>query len=87
MVFTEEEKRDIHEIYIQNNYNKRQAQVQYARRYGENRTVPSLNTFPNVYRQVTETVSFKRKRQTITRDDNYYNEELDIILHFQGIHF
>lgn len=82
MPFSEAEKRDIFEIFVKNSYNKRKARLEYV--YEGQRNIPSLNTFRNVHKQVTESLSFSRKKQIINRDENYYNDELNIVLYFQG---
>lgn len=87
MNFSESEKRDIYEIFIKNGYNKSRAKREYQRIYQGQRRIPSLNTFPRVYNKVSAEHSFKRKKRTLVRNENYENEELEILLQFQGIFF
>lgn len=87
MNFSEIEKRDIYEIYIKNGYNKSQARREYQRIFQGQRRIPCLNTFPRIYHKLSTETTFKRKKRTIARNENYENEELEILLQFQGIFF
>lgn len=85
MSYTENEKREIYEFYIRNGYNAKNAVREYRRLYEGTRRIPSNKTFSRIYEKVLRESSFKRKRRTIARDENYENGELEILLYFQGI--
>jgi len=43
MPFSPQEKLDINEMFMKNNYNKRRAREEYEARYAGERTIPSLS--------------------------------------------
>lgn len=80
MRYTEPEKIDIFSIFVQNNRNKYAARRQYMEMY-PNRQTPSLNTFVNIHRHVSNTHSFTRKMRTVRVNDD---EDLNVLLYFEG---
>lgn len=80
MGFSDEEKRNIYEIYVKSRYNMHEAQREYARLY-PGRILPSLKTFRRVYDKVTESNTFNRKKRTHNRDEIL---DQQILLSFQG---
>lgn len=84
MPFSPQEKLDINEMFIKNNYNKRRAREEYEARYAGERTIPSLNSFYYIYKQNKNNISFNRKKPVFMESENNENDELDIILYFNG---
>lgn len=82
-MFTQLERREIYETYVRNNYNRKQARREYQRTYPARRP-PSLNTFKRVYDHVLRENCFQGKKRSIIKNQNEENEELNIILYFQG---
>lgn len=80
MHYTEAEKFEIFSLYVKNNKNKKAARREYMRLHPNN-TIPSANTFVNIYNRVRDLKSFKRKRRCIPSNEN---QELDILLYFEG---
>lgn len=85
MPYSDNEKREIYELYIKNGYNAKRAVREYRRLYEGVRRIPTNKTFLRVYRKVSNEASFKRKKRTRQINEQQENDELDILLYFQGI--
>lgn len=83
MLYSEEQKCEIACLYFKNNKNRHSARREYIALYGDRR-VPALNTFKRIYELLRTSKSLKRRKRTnIINED----EELEILLYFQGFNF
>lgn len=80
MLFTEEEKLRVIQLYYSNESNASQAMRQYRIRYPGNR-VPSRKTIAYIVRNHAERKTLQRKKRKGKENEE---EDLDILLHFEG---
>ena len=80
MRYTDEEKCEILRLYYQNRNNACAARREY-RRIFPNREVPDRKTFSNIQRAFRQPSSIHTKKRVAIVNEN---EELDILLFFQG---
>jgi hypothetical protein len=79
-LYNEEQKCAIIRLFYKNSNNLSRAREEYRLLYGE--PVPQRSTFRYIEKNFRERKSIKRKKRSVTVDEN---EELDILLYFQGI--
>lgn len=81
MRYTKEQKLELVKLLHKNNDNIYRAQQEYARLHpGEH--IPNKATFKRVGTHLQQFHTLERKKRTVIHNEN---EELSILLHFQGI--
>lgn len=83
MVYSEEQKLAIVRLFYSNNNDVATVQREYRRLYPY-QSVPCRMTVQYIIQKFAETKSLKRKKRTVERNEN---EDLDILLFYQGISF
>lgn len=81
MLYTEEEKLEILKLIYKHDGLVYRARQEYQTLHPD-RQVPSINTFKNIQRHMSQYKSLKRKKRVSERDNE--EQELNTMLHFEG---
>lgn len=78
-LYNEEQKCEIIRLFYKNNNNASRAREEYRLLFGE--PVPQRSTFRYIEKNFRERKSIQRKKRSVQVNEN---EELDILLYFEG---
>lgn len=80
MGYSEEDKLNMLRLYHKNKGNVYKARMDYRILYPD-KALPSKNTFRNVDKHIANNLSLRRKKRVVAVNEE---EELDILLHYEG---